>query len=243
MSLAERRKLVRQNFINLAESMAVNALITSGRISDQRLLEMVDASDWENIDALMANSDKGLLIFSGHLGNWELLPQYLALKTGKPLNIITRKTNNSLLEKNIVKPLREHFGVNVFYKKKGLMKVLKAINKGENAGLMIDQRLNPPEGIPVEFFGRETGTTPTIALLHIRFNVTTIPIFMIQTTKGKYRFIHGDPVLWKDDGRPQDEQVRDLTQVHQKIIEDMVIQYPDQWFWMHNRWGLKKGDR
>ena len=143
-SLPERKHLARKNFIQMAEAMALNTLIMSGRITDQQLLDMVETEGWENFEQLSRNTSKGLLLFSAHLGNWELMPQYLALRSGKPLNVIARKTNNALLEERVVKPLREHFGVNVFYKKNAIMKMVKALNKGENTGVLIDQRLNPP---------------------------------------------------------------------------------------------------
>lgn len=242
-SLAERKTLVRRNFVHMTESMALNTLIMSGRITDQRLLDMVETDGWERVEQLSQTSNEGLLFFSAHLGNWELMPQYLGLRSRKPLNIISRQTNNALLEKRVVKPMREHYGVNVFYKKNAIMKLVKALNRGENTGFLIDQRLNPPEGIPLRFFNREAGTATTPALLQIRFGIRTIPIFMIKTGVHHYRFILGEPVSWTDDGRPMEDQVRDLTCVHQKIIEDMIIQHPDQWFWVHNRWGLRKDER
>ena len=95
----------------------------------------------------------------------------------------------------------------------------------------------------MNFFGREAGATTTTALLQIRFNIQTIPICMVKTGIHSYRFILGDPVPWTDDGRPVEDQVRDLTYIHHKIIEKMIVQHPDQWFWIHNRWGLKKDER
>ena len=242
-STAERKRLVRQNFINLAETMALNTLIMSGRITDQQLLDMVETDGWERFEQLSRASDKGLLVFSAHLGNWELMPQYLALRSGKPLNVIARQTNNALMEERVVKPLREHFGVNVFYKKNAIMKMVKALNRGENAGLLIDQRLSLQKGVPIRFFGKETGATATPALLQIRFGITTVPIFMVRTGRRTYRFILKEPIQWTDNGKPMEEQVLELTHIHQKAIEDMIVCYPDQWFWVHDRWGLEKKRR
>jgi len=241
-SLTERKYLVKQAFINLSESMAFNALIMSGRITNERLMDCVEVDDWDKFEQAAA-SEKGLLIFSAHLGNWELMAQYIALRQRKPLNVIARQTNNRLLEDRIVRPLRERFGINIFYKKNALMKIVKASKKGETTGLLIDQRLNLREGVAVEFFGKKTGTTATPALLQIRFGITTLPTFMVKSGKHKYRFIIGDPVQWNDNGKPMEEQVLELTCIHQKIVEDMIRQYPDQWFWVHNRWGLPKADR
>ncbi len=243
----ERMTLVKKAYLNLAESMALNTLITTGRVSDKRLVEMVDVADWEKLSEQLGASKKGFLLISGHLGNWELMSQYLGLRIkqdhGKPLNAIARKTNNPLLEERVVRPLRERFGVQVLYKKNAMIRSVKALNRGESVGTMIDQRLNLREGISVEFFGREAGTSAMPALLQIRFDITALPIFMVKTGHRKYRFIFGDPIPWTDTDAPQEEQVLELTRIHQKILEDMIREYPDQWFWMHNRWGLPKEER
>lgn len=241
-SPAERKRLVRKNFVNLAESMALNTLIMSGRITDQQLLDMVEVDGWERLEQLSRASGKGLLFFSAHLGNWELMPQYLALRSGKPLHVIARENNNAMLEERIVRPLREHFGVNVFYKKNAIMKLVKVLNKGENAGLLVDQRLGLKKGISIPFFGRNAATAPTPALLQIRFNIQAVPIFMIRKDTRSYQFVVGNPVPWTDNGQTMEEQVRELTQIHHKIIENMIIQHPDQWFWMHDRWRMKQRD-
>ena len=51
-----------------------------------------------------------------------------------------------------------------------------------------------------------------------------------------------EPVPWTDNGKSFEEQVIDLTLVHQGIIEDMVRRYPEQWFWAHNRWAIPKAE-
>ncbi len=241
---AERKLIVKKAYLNLTESMALNTLITTGKISDQRLMDMVNPTDWEKLHLRLAESETGLLFFSGHLGNWELMAQYIGMKIKKefgiPFNAIARKTNNQLLEDRIVRPSREHFGVNVLYKKNALMRSVKALKRGESVGTMIDQRLSLREGISVDFFGKAAGTSAMPALLQIRFGIPTLPFFMIKYAPRKYRFLIGDPVPWTDTGAPMKEQAQELTRIHQKILEDMIKEYPDQWFWMHNRWGLPK---
>ncbi len=239
----ERTRLVRQSFLILSESLACNALLMNGRISNDRLLSMVEVDSEERLRKAIDLAPNGLLVVSAHLGNWELVPLFPALRTGLRLHVATREINNPLLEERIVAPLRRRFGIKIFFKKNALMKIMKAMRKGEPAGLMIDQKLSPPEGVWVDFFGRPAPTASSPAMLQIRFGVSTMPMFMVRTGRMRYRFEVGDPVAWSDNGKPMEEQVLELTRIHQKIIEDAVRRYPDQWFWVHNRWGLKKGDQ
>ncbi len=242
--LAERKKLAKQSYANLAESMAFNALMMTGRISNQELLDSIKVEGWENFEeAERLTGGKGLLIFSAHIGNWELLAQYAALRLDTPLHIIARKTSNPLLEEKIVRPLRERFGVEVFHKKNALMRIVRVIKKGKHAGLLIDQKLKPPEGIYIKFFGRTAPTLASPALLQIRFGVTVLPVFMLKPEKGKHLLVFGKPIQWEDNSKSREEQIIELTQIHQKVIEDIILEYPEQWFWMHNRWGLKKDEQ
>lgn len=243
MAPADRKRMAKLSFHNLAESLAFNTLMTSGRISNERLMECVEADDWEKLERTVASSDKGLMVISGHLGNWELMVQYSAFRVGTQVHAIARKINNQLIEERIVKPLRDRFSVKVFHKKNALMRIMKAVNRKEHAGLMIDQRLNPPDGIPIEFFGRVAGTTGSPAFLQIRFGLTALPLFMVKTGHRQYRLVIGDAITWQDNGQPMEEQVFELTRIHQKVMEDTIRAYPDQWFWVHNRWGLRKDER
>ncbi len=228
-------------YVNVAESMALNALIMSGRVTNQKLLDAVEIQGWEHFESATHQTEQGLLIFTAHIGNWELLPQYAALRIDRNIHVIARKTTNFLIEKNIVAPLRHRFGIRVFFKENALMRMMKAIRRGEHVGILIDQKLKSTIGIPSIFFGREAPTTPTPALLHIRFGVTVLPAFMIRTGFEKYRLIIGEPIPWQDNGRDLEEQTLELTQIHQRTVEKVIREYPDQWFWMHDRWDLKGG--
>src|SRR6185503_16610161 len=84
--LAARRKILRQSFLNLGR-MAVE-LAHLPRLSAAQLLEMVqfedeawwhEASEWER--------STGVLILSGHFGNWELLVAAHGMR-GHPVHLV-----------------------------------------------------------------------------------------------------------------------------------------------------------
>jgi len=241
---SERKHIAKQSYANFADSIALNIMIMVDRVSNQQLLDSIQVEGWDYYEeAKKLAGEKGLLIFTGHIGNWELLPQYAALRLDTPLHIISRETTNPLLEEKVVLPLRERFGVKVFYKKNALMRIMKVIKKGEYAGLLIDQKLYPPEGIFIDVFGRKAPTVASPALLQVRFGVVVLPVFMIKKEGGKHSLIAKKPIRWEDNGKSMEEQIIELTKIHQKVIEEIILEYPGQWFWMHNRWGLKKDER
>lgn len=243
MDEAERFQLAKRTYRNISRSMAYNALLMSGRITDEELLATTELEepDWERFKKATDSFTRGILVFSAHLGNWELLPQYAPLKVNKPVHVIARKLNNELLEERLVRPYRERKGQQVFYKKNALIGTVKAIKRGDLVGFQLDQKSSPQEGgIPLKFFGKESLSLASAALLQVRFGVRAIPAFSVYTERGTYQMIVGEPIDWEDNGKPQEEQVAELAQIHQDIIEQTVRNYPDQWFWMHNRWHLPK---
>ncbi len=244
MNDKERQRLAKKSYLNLADSLALNNLIMTGRVSNERLLGLVESEGWDEFEKRKAAHESGLLIISGHLGNWELLPQYIALRITEQLHVIARKTDNQILEKKIVFPLRKRFGMKIYYKKNALMHIVKAVKKGDICGMLLDQKLKPRGGgFMMDFFGRPAPTGGSPALLQIRFGIPVHPIFLLKTAPHRHKLIAPEPIPWEDNGKPLEEQVQELTRLHQGLLEEMIRKYPEQWFWMHNRWGLKKEER
>jgi len=239
----ERRLLAKNAFLHLSETMAVSLLFATHRISTTRLSEMVEVAEPENFDRINKSGKPAPLILSAHLGNWEILPRYFALQQNKQVHIVAREGNNRLIEERIVHPMRERQNISVFYKKNALMRLVRALRRGESCGFLIDQRLNPPDGIRLEFFGKEAFTVPSPALLQIRFGIPVFAAFLVRISPQKYRLHCSPPILWEDNGKPQEEQISELTRIHQSFVEEMILRYPEQWFWVHNRWSLPRKKR
>lgn len=236
-SRSERLGIAWRSYQNMALFMGDSFRMLSGKLTREQILSMVDAEEIEKYRAVRDGSNRGVLHLTGHLGNWELLASYAALR-GYPANIIARQGDNRLIDEKIVGPSRTLYGNKIYYKKNALLFIGKALRHGEAVAFQIDQKISRKYGVPVRFFGKEAIAISSSAALQIRFNPLVIPVFVMKTGHKQYKLRVGDPVEWIDDGTPHEEQIQKLTQRHQNIIEDMIRQYPDQWFWMHNRWRL-----
>ncbi len=241
-SLRERRRIARAAFLNMAEFTGDSFLLLAGKLRPDDVLARVDDADLEKYRRLTAGNTQGVLHLTGHLGNWELLGNYGALRDFKS-HVVARRGSNRLIDERIVVPLRTRYGNQVFYKEKAMTHTVRALKKNEAVAFLIDQKINAREGVPVRFFGREVLAVASCALLQIRMQPLVIPTFMIKTGPRQYRLKVGDPVPWEDDGAPREEQIQRLTQRHQTIIEEAVRAHPEQWFWMHDRFGLGRPRR
>ena len=235
----EINKIAKNSYANLGRSIAFNILIISGRISNETIQDAIETENWSVFKDHIENSEKRTLAITGHIGNWELIPQFIALNISNKIHVIARETTNALIEQRIINPHRKRFGVNVFYKKNVMLPMLRALKKGDLVGILIDQNLNNRMHIKAPFFNHEANCTPAPALLQIRYGADVWPICLVHMKAGRFKLIIGDPIPWDVDQRPEKEQIIELTRRHQAAIEKMIRAYPDQWFWMHNRWKIE----
>ena len=232
----ERRRIAKASYKNLGHSFAFNLLIQTDRVTNEELVSCVSLEDQ---NAFLDAVKSGTLFITAHIGNWELLPQYIALKQPTPLHVIAREASNPLIEKHLISPLRTRFGFNVFYKKNAVFHLLRALKRGEHAGILIDQKLNDRIHVEAPFFGIPSRCTPIPALLQIRHNIRIQPVFMVHKQCGKFSFLIGKPIEYSNTSISEEEQVKELTAQHQAALEKIIRAYPEQWFWMHNRWSIK----
>ena len=74
-----------------------------------------------------------------------------------------------------------------------------------------------------------------IAQLALAFDLPVIPIFPIRSDDGRYKIIYREVLKLTKTGN-MEKDVRATTQLFQDVIEEMVRQYPVQWWWAHDRW-------
>jgi KDO2-lipid IV(A) lauroyltransferase len=208
-----------------ADSMALY------RIPEQRLRDIVDYEGLEHIRDAYAQG-KGVLLFSGHFGHWELtamMQGYLGL----PLYLVARPLDNPELERLLAR-LRERSGNRIVHKRNAVREMLRAVREKKGVAIVIDQDARS-DGVFVPFFGRPASTTPTLGLLALRTGAVVIPTFSVPTGKGRYRIVY-EPAVEIPASGDRDRDVLELTARCTAIIEKWVRQYPEQWLWMHRRW-------
>ena len=192
----------------------------------------------EKLEEIAQNSPHGVIIMTAHFSNWELAAHFLA-KSGLPMLAIGRKGNNSLIENNITTPFREKYGNQAVVKSKAMMLMIKRLKSAGNVGLLIDQKSGQINSAKVDFFGEPAETTLSVASLKLKFDALVVPIFIARDRDGLYEMIINDPIEYTaDEIEDKEKKLASMTSRYNQAIENVIRQYPSQWFWMHNRWRL-----
>lgn len=174
----------------------------------------------------------GVFFFSGHFGNWELLP-HVALKHNVPLTVVYREANNRYVDAMIAH-LRSARANNMFPKgAKGAVKMVRAIKNNEAIALLVDQKMN--DGIAVPFFGVPAMTAPAIAQLAIRYNIPIHPAYVLRTKGANFEARMLPPLVYEKTGDMEKDVLALMITINQ-MLEQWIREHPEQWFWVHKRW-------
>jgi KDO2-lipid IV(A) lauroyltransferase len=136
---------------------------------------------------------------------------------------------NELLEQ-----IRGKTGNFVIYRHGAVRKVLRALAAGQGVAMLIDQHMNSPDAIYVDFFERPAATTSMLAALALRTGAPVVPVFALPLPGGRYRLIYEHAVPPPDPDSP--DAIREFTQRCTDVLEMYVRRHPSLWLWMHRRW-------
>ena len=122
----------------------------------------------------------------------------------------------------------------MFPLKKALASIIETLENQGTALLLMDQSTKAHKGTVIEFFGRRTYANKGMARLARDTGAPVVPMFLIQNGDGYLIVI--EPEIPFVDAGDEETSLQINTQNYNRAIEKMVNQYPDQYFWLHNRW-------
>ena len=179
------------------------------------------------------DKNKGLIIVSAHIGNWELGLQYAACYLQQPIVGVAKKIRLQPLNRWVHR-LRTRFGNKIIYKKGALPEMRQVLRRGGIVVLLVDQSRRS-EGVDVTFLGRKVTATPAAAFLAIRCHSPVLPIFCVRESNGQLAIHINSPLNFERTGDLHAD-IQSSTQIITDEVERAVRKYPDQWLWLHKRW-------
>lgn len=200
--------------------------------SRERILAMVTETErWELFEAALALG-KGVILATGHLGNWELGGAYFAAR-GVPVAAITRRMQNPLFDRYL-RETRSSVGVEVIHDAVAVRRVPRALGEGKLIAFLCDQDGIGLASTFVPFFGRPARTPRGPGVFALRLGVPVLFACCVRRADGTYR-IAFDTVPVVDTGH-RELDVDNIVSGFTRQLEDAVRETPGQYFWHHRRW-------
>lgn len=176
---------------------------------------------------------RGVIMLTGHYGNFEILGYTLAT-LGLESYSIARPIENPYINRYLL-GVRQRMGQIIVDKKGATQVMLDVLEKRAMLGLIADQNAGH-KGIFVDFFGRKASTYKSIGLLAMQYDLPIV-VGYARRVDDRYRFRVGfsriiRPADWQD----KEDPLHWITAEYTRGIEDFVREAPEQYWWVHRRW-------
>ena len=186
---------------------------------------------WSIVEERLARG-KGLIVATGHLGNWELGGAYVAAR-GMPIDAVARHMANPLFDRYLTRT-RERIGMSIIHDDEAVKRVPRSLRAGRVVAFLVDQGAVGLASTWVPFFGRFAKTPRGPAVFALRLGAPVVFGAVVRRPSGRYMitFEAIDTVETGDREIDVDRIVADYTQA----LERHVRSAPEQYFWHHRRW-------
>jgi KDO2-lipid IV(A) lauroyltransferase len=222
-------KIIKYNFKNLGRSFVEIIKIYHG--FSKKIIDSVEIEGVENFNQAKSKG-KGILIVTGHCGNWELMAIAASVKLSG-ITIVARPINNPYINR-MIENVRVRYGNSVIYKQGALKPIIQKFKDNGCVGILMDQAVIPDEGYVVDFLGRGAWTTKMPALLARKTGTAVLPAFINRTKEGHRIKIYPEIELSNNNNR--EDAIKEDTIKFSYFVEKYIRDYPAEWLWIHRRW-------
>lgn len=230
---SEIHRIARQVFKNISRNAV--ELVRFPKISKTNIDNIIRIEGSEILDREFSKG-KGIIVVTGHIGNWEMMAITLRIK-GYPGVAVGKRIYFHKYDEYL-NSLRRYHDVNIVYRDDSPRKILKVLRSNGIVGIVADQDVDSVEGVFINFLGRKAYTPAGPAVLAKATGASLVPVIMIRDGR-RHRLIVNDPIELVDTGNKEADVVVN-TQRWSDVLESYIRKYPDQWVWMHRRWKTKE---
>lgn len=226
-----REAMVRAMFKNLGRNV-FEFLKLEGSSSEERMERVEKVEGFDHFQRAYGLG-RGVVVITGHIGCWELLPAYFSAR-GYPLAVVGRRMRVERLDERL-SSIRSSVGVTTLDRDASPRTMVETLRRGSLLGVLIDQHTRVP-GIYVPFFGRPALTPTAVAKLSVMTGAPILPMGIFLKARGKHVIHVLPPVAPPEAATTREEAIHTLTERCSRAVEDLIRIDPKQWVWFHDRW-------
>ena len=175
---------------------------------------------------------KGGVIATAHSDNWELMGGALSA-AGFPIVGVAKKQKEEGMDK-FINEFRRMIGMHITYKD-NVREMFTMMKKGWYIGLLMDQDPAIKDGIIIDWFGRPTNCVQGPAVLARYKGAPLYPGYIHRNPDGTHKIIIY-PRIEVPHTDDKQADIRQAIEAVNAVLEQHIRRYPEEWFWLHNRW-------
>jgi KDO2-lipid IV(A) lauroyltransferase len=175
-----------------------------------------------------------VILVATHLDNVDLAGCSISVR-GRPITVPAKNVGWKPAAKFII-VVRERTGIELIPTKQSMDLIRKRLAENKIVGLVIDQHLRPRHAIVCKFFDQLTATTHAPARLAVETGATILIGLVYRKGMSRYHVVRPDEFTLELPYDDDAANVRHNTERLNRVVEDWIRKYPEQWLWPHVRW-------
>ncbi len=175
---------------------------------------------------------RGVVLVSGHLGNWELMGAMLS-RGGMGLSMYVGAQRNPFVD-HVLNRIRRSQGTDTIGRGVAMRGLLRSLRGGGIVAMLADQHYSRKRHY-VTSFGRPVSMVPGPASLSLRAGAPLVFGTCVRTSRLRYR-VRFTPIPAPTATGDAERDLLSLSQAISDQLEQAMRAHPEQYFWMHRRW-------
>ncbi|HPS63577.1 MAG TPA: hypothetical protein PLK82_10985 [Bacteroidales bacterium] len=228
-----------KSFISVARNYYMFGQILLDKIAMLAGFRQRFTFDFEGEEHLRSMTDGGLLI-SAHVGNWEIAGQLLN-RLEKRIHIILFDAEHRRIKGYLSDVLNRNVNFIVIRDDfSHLLEIRQAFENKEIVAMHGDRFIEGNRTVTLDFLGKPAAFPISAVNLAARFRVPVSFVFAVKESLSHYHF-YATPLhhaTFTTRLKEREENFRGLLTVYISKFEEIVRQYPLQWFNYYDFWKL-----
>ena len=225
-----RQEICKACFINFGKT--VIEFMRFPKLNAENIWCEVTVHGGEHLNSALEKG-KGAIVFLPHFGNWELLSLIYGALIPNRAKAIAFPLKNARLN-DLIWRHRQLLSLELIPRKNAIRATLRALKNNDAVGFFADQNAGD-QGVFIDFFGKPASTARGPVSIALKTGAPILFSLDIRQPDDQHH-IHILPPIQLEPSENFERDVELYTTHLLKQLEKYIRKYPDQWFWIHNRW-------
>ena len=199
------------------------------------------ANCWQEHVERALRPGRGVVIATAHFGNWDMAGAILARHT--PLFAVAETFSDERLNQ-LLQNQRIEKGIGIIPMEGSARRILRVLQQNQSIAIVVDRPLEADQGVPVTFFGHKTYVPSGPAALALKSGAAIMPGYVWYGHHHQF-YLRAFPPIFPQDRKGGDKagEVARLTQYIYDSLEEMVREWPTQWYMFRPFWPTSPAEK
>jgi KDO2-lipid IV(A) lauroyltransferase len=183
---------------------------------------------------------RGIILVSGHYGNWELGSVVMRRVFHLPLTIVAMAEASEEINR-IRRDIRERLGVDTIEVRKSLetpLQIRRQLADNRIVALLMDRHVGR-DRVEVTFLGRRAWFLRTPPMMAFLSGAPLVPSFIERMRDGRFNVSPGRPIFVRDD-ISRDAAIKEAAQDFAAQLEARIRRQPEYWYQFYRYWDAQR---